>query len=288
MTDVAVIERPKLSLVARVAERFGVEPGKMLDTLKATAFKTDKPITNEQMMALLVVAENYHLNPFTRELFAFPDKQGGIVPVVSVDGWARIVNEHPAFDGMGFAFGADDGAMTCTMWRKDRAHPTVITEYLDECKRNTQPWGSHPRRMLRHKAMIQCARMAFGFAGLYDEDEAQRIVNMGPVDEVPTARAAPQQLRQALAQPPAPDVIVSPGPYRAVPTTPAPIISTQAAAPDAYPPAKPLAAYIDEVLHATDAETGALVIDEARSTLAPEQQAELVKVYQARFYPSKD
>ncbi|ENC7540331.1 phage recombination protein Bet, partial [Salmonella enterica subsp. enterica serovar Brandenburg] len=31
-------------------------------------------------------------------------------------------------------------------------------------------------RMLRHKAMIQCARLAFGFAGIYDKDEAERIV----------------------------------------------------------------------------------------------------------------
>ncbi|EEW4602325.1 phage recombination protein Bet, partial [Escherichia coli] len=35
---------------------------------------------------------------------------------------------------------------------------------------------SHPKRMLRHKAMIQCARLAFGFAGIYDNDEAERIV----------------------------------------------------------------------------------------------------------------
>ena len=25
------------------------------------------------------------------------------------------------------------------------------------------------------KAMIQCARLAFGFAGIYDQDEAERI-----------------------------------------------------------------------------------------------------------------
>jgi hypothetical protein len=30
--------------------------------------------------------------------------------------------------------------------------------------------------MLRHKAMIQCARMAFGFGGIFDQDEAERIV----------------------------------------------------------------------------------------------------------------
>jgi hypothetical protein len=30
--------------------------------------------------------------------------------------------------------------------------------------------------MLRHKAMIQCARIAFGYGGIYDQDEAERIV----------------------------------------------------------------------------------------------------------------
>ena len=30
--------------------------------------------------------------------------------------------------------------------------------------------------MLRHKTLIQCARYAFGLAGVYDEDEAERIV----------------------------------------------------------------------------------------------------------------
>ncbi|MCO2532685.1 phage recombination protein Bet, partial [Pseudomonas aeruginosa] len=41
-------------------------------------------------------------------------------------------------------------------------------------------------RMLRHKAMIQCARLAFGFAGIYDQDEAERIVerDVTPAEEV--------------------------------------------------------------------------------------------------------
>ena len=32
--------------------------------------------------------------------------------------------------------------------------------------------------MLRHKAMIQAARLAFGFTGIYDQDEAERIVEI--------------------------------------------------------------------------------------------------------------
>jgi len=33
--------------------------------------------------------------------------------------------------------------------------------------------------MLRHKAMIQAARLAFGFVGIFDQDEAERITE-GP------------------------------------------------------------------------------------------------------------
>lgn len=176
-SDVAAIQPRKAGLVARMAERFGVDADKMLTTLKATAFKAGSGISNEQMMALLIVAEQYGLNPWTKEIYAFPDK-GGIVPVVGVDGWSRIINSHPQFDGMDFD--ADTESCTCTIHRKDRAHPIRVTEYMSECKRNVAPWQSHPRRMLRHKAMIQCARVAFGFAGIYDEDEAQRIANPAP------------------------------------------------------------------------------------------------------------
>jgi hypothetical protein len=159
------------SVLARMAMRFGVEPAKMMECLKATAFKG--PASNEQIMALCIVADQYGLNPWTKEIYAFPDKSNGIVPVVGVDGWARIINSHPEFDGMEFEQDAE--TCTCKIHRKDRAHPITVTEYLAECTRSTGPWGSHPRRMLRHKAMVQCARLAFGYAGIYDPDEAERI-----------------------------------------------------------------------------------------------------------------
>jgi phage recombination protein Bet len=167
------------SLVTKFAERFGVEANKLVSTLKATCFKGD--VTNEQLMALLIVADQHGLNPWTKEIHAFDDRRGGIVPVVGVDGWARLINEHPQFDGMDFE--QDDEKCTCRMYRKDRKHPTVVTEYMAECKRpNAGPWSTHPKRMLRHKAMIQCARLAFSFAGVYDQDEAERIIEATVVD----------------------------------------------------------------------------------------------------------
>lgn len=150
----------------------GANGAELFNVLKATAFKGNA--TDAQMTALLVVANQYGLNPFTKELYAFPDKNNGIVPVVGVDGWSRIINGNPLFDGMDFR--QDDESCTCIIYRKDRSHPVSTTEFMSECNRKQGPWLSHPKRMLRHKAMIQCARLAFGFAGIYDQDEAERIV----------------------------------------------------------------------------------------------------------------
>lgn len=169
----------------------GGDGSELINVLKATAFKGQ--VTDAQMTALMVVANQYGLNPWTKEVYAFPDKNNGIVPVVGVDGWSRIMNDHPQFDGMEFI--QDDESCTCIIYRKDRAHPIRATEYMDECKRGTGPWQSHPKRMLRHKSMIQCARLAFGFGGIYDQDEAERIVeivdtNTGEVRRGPAKAAA--------------------------------------------------------------------------------------------------
>lgn len=211
------------ALTSRLAAKLnmGDDGSSLIQTLKATAFKGD--VSDAQMTALLVVANQYGLNPWTKEIYAFPDKKNGIVPVVGVDGWARIINEHPQFDGMEFEQSDDmvrmPGAncdapawVECSMYRKDRSRPVAIREYLDEAYREPfkgqygpvlGPWQSHPKRFLRHKAMIQCARIAFGYGGIYDSDEAERIVerDMGAADVVstrPAQQAVPPAAPAAL------------------------------------------------------------------------------------------
>ncbi len=172
------------TLTGTLAKRFELGDGAgLIETLKATAFNVK--VSDAQMTALLIVANQYGLNPWTKEIYAFPDKNNGIVPVVGVDGWARIINGNAQFDGMEFE--QDDDKCTCKIYRKDRGRPTSVTEYMKECKRpGIGPWASHPMRMLRHKAMIQCARLSFGFGGIYDQDEAERIVekDMGNAEVV--------------------------------------------------------------------------------------------------------
>lgn len=171
-----------VSLTQKLAATLNMGDGAgLIETLKATAFKGQ--VSDAQMTALMVVANQYALNPWTKEIYAFPDKNNGIVPVVGVDGWSRIINSHPQFDGIEFE--QDEQSCTCIIFRKDRNRPIKVTEWMAECKRGTGPWQSHPKRMLRHKAMIQCARLAFGYGGIYDQDEAERIVEGQPQQRHP-------------------------------------------------------------------------------------------------------
>jgi len=219
MNDVARIQGGNASkgkLMARFADRFGVDEKKLFSTLKNTAFRQKNgEVTDEQMMALLIVADQYKLNPFTKEIYAFPDK-AGIVPVVGVDGWSRIINEHPQFDGMDFNQSDEVANMPsakpcpewieCVIYRKDRKHPIVVREYLDECYRPpfkgtgsngayevTGPWQTHTKRFLRHKTMIQASRIGFGFAGIYDQDEAERIAEASPTETYEAKPARPER-----------------------------------------------------------------------------------------------
>ncbi len=178
-----LIPSQKQSALAVMASKFSVEPAKLLETLRSTLMPK---ATNEEMLSFVVVANQYGLNPFTREIYAFPARNGGIQPVVSVDGWIKMMNSHSQFDGIEFKTEDKDGkpfSVTATIHHKERSHPVEVTEYFSECNRSTEPWKVNPRRMLRHKALIQCARVAFGFSGIVDDEEAvspQVQVNVTP------------------------------------------------------------------------------------------------------------
>lgn len=204
-----IIPSQKQSALAIMASKFSVEPARLLETLKATLMPK---ATNEELLSFVVTANQYGLNPFTREIYAFPARNGGIQPVVSVDGWIRMMNNHASFDGIQFTTEDKDGkpfSVTATIHLKDRTHPVEVTEYFSECSRNTEPWKVNPRRMLRHKALIQCARVAFGFSGITDEEEAipQAPVNVTPSRPIFRSKLEPKVEPEIEA---APSVTVQP------------------------------------------------------------------------------
>lgn len=182
MNAITKTEAARPSLIAMMASKHNMDPEQFARTVRATVMPANH--TNEQFAALMLVAQEYDLNPIVKEIYAFPAKGGGIVPIVSIDGWINLVNSHPQSDGFEFEFEHDEDkklvSCTCRMFRKDRSRPVAVTEYLAECKRSTDPWKME-HRMLRHKAMIQAARLAFGFSGVYDDDEGAKIAEMRDV-----------------------------------------------------------------------------------------------------------
>lgn len=171
-----VIEKPK-NQIALMAERLNIDPEEMQAIVIKTIMPARQQVTNEQFAAFVAVANEYGLNPLTKEIYAFPSK-GGIQPIVSIDGWLKLINNRPDMDGLVHEDNNDiDGnliSITCKIYVKGRSHPTTCTEYMGECQGTTEPWKKWPRRMLRHKATIQCARYAFGLSGIIDPDEAER------------------------------------------------------------------------------------------------------------------
>lgn len=214
--------RPK-PLLELMAEKFHIAPEEFKKTIKKTCGL--ERASDEEFLAFLMVAHEHGLNPFLREIYAFQKTGGGFSTIIGVDGWYKLMNRHPAFNGIRFfdtEVGGQVSAVRCVIWRKDRQHYTEAIEYLVECRRNTDPWQRWPRRMLRHKAAIQCIRITFGLAGVLDPDEFERYEQMlqdqkkqieaagtSPIDdaEVIPSEEAPKASKETLVLEPEEPVI---------------------------------------------------------------------------------
>ena len=176
---------PTQSIVDRSVQRSGLSYDSFVRLIIQSALSRLSIWSQADLDRLLLLAERLGLDPLSNEIYATelssePGKKPRIFFVVGVDGWSKIVNAHPQFDGMRFVESAPGGDelpqyFECTIFRKDRKVATSVREYMHEAHTNQGAWLTHPRRMLRHKAMVQCARICFGLSGIYEPDEAQRI-----------------------------------------------------------------------------------------------------------------
>ena len=181
-----VEEGERRSLAETLARKYGMEATPFRNAVISCCFADKKLATVENLTALFVIANEYNLNPFTRQIYVFKGAGGGIVPIVSADGWYHIITTHPQADGLGISYDYDESgnpiSCTCTLARKDWSAPVVITEFLAECKKNSPAWNNMPHRMLRHRAIIQAARVAFGLGGIYDPEEGADVAGVRQAD----------------------------------------------------------------------------------------------------------
>lgn len=151
--------------------------------------------TPAEMAVFTGVCSKYALNPLVKECAAFVSG-GKLQVIVMIDGWYKMVNRQESFDGVEFDDHLNDKgevtAITCKMYIKDRSRPVSVTEYLNECMDvKSSVWKRWPARMLRHKAYIQAARIAFGISEVIDDDEVNRINSNQPRDITPVQPTGP-------------------------------------------------------------------------------------------------
>ena len=199
-----------LPVFKRCVQRSGMSPESFVQALSQTSLSQLGVWSEVDLETLLLAAERHGLSPLGRELFlvrAGDQLTDAPLVVIGVDGWSKVLNSHKKFAGMQFLESQElvDGLpawIECTIHRWDRRVPTRVREYLSEVRGASLPWLTHPRRMLRHKAMVQCARLAFGLVGVYDHDEAQRIVTGSPGQAGNTAKSGLNTSRAAKAKTP--------------------------------------------------------------------------------------
>lgn len=187
--------------LTKLSDRLEMDCTDLSSVLMQTVMPAKQQVSHEQFVAFLAICNKHQLDPIAREIFAFPSKGGGIQAIVSIDGWLRLINEHPQYDGLEIKFSdkliEHDGlanlpeSCTVSLYRKDRKQPITLTEYMTECYQPKHAkaldggaWQKKPRRMLQHKAVIQAARYAFGFAGILADGEQSDNIHPATVKQV--------------------------------------------------------------------------------------------------------
>jgi phage recombination protein Bet len=146
-----------------------------LEMLNALRNSVAPGLTDAEFQLFGEIVRSTGLNPITKEVWAI--KAGGRLQLMTgINGFLRIANSHPQFDGMEVDYEWDEGkliAATAKVYRKDRRFPSVATAYMAEYKKSTPIWQQMPSVMLSKCAKSLALREAFiqELGGLYTAEE---------------------------------------------------------------------------------------------------------------------
>jgi hypothetical protein len=149
-------------LIASAAKKLGST------TSELSAWLSQIPNTPQavQHNALRLITK-HGLDPFADEIAIHQYEDSHWQAFITIDGWSKLINSHPAFSGISFTESDElvsgvPSWMRCAIYRNDRVVPIEVKEYLCEIQTEHSVWKEMPRRMLRHRVIAQCARLAFG------------------------------------------------------------------------------------------------------------------------------
>ena len=88
MNQVATMQQPKQSPIAAMASRLSIDETEMqgivMNTLMKAKGNGNSQVSNEEFVTFLAIANEYCLNPLSKEIYAFANR-GAIQPIVSID-----------------------------------------------------------------------------------------------------------------------------------------------------------------------------------------------------------
>lgn len=140
-----------------------------IDTQELSEWIKDHSIPTEVLQTILRTAKRFKLNPLLSHIAWEFNNENRWEVYIPIDGWIALIHKEPTFQGITFdqATETENGVpiwMECTIYRADLHQPLTVREYFAELKTNHPMWMQMPRRVLRHKTLQQCARLAFGIS----------------------------------------------------------------------------------------------------------------------------
>jgi hypothetical protein len=151
------------ALVSETASALGI-------AMEELANWTQEAVIPEGVLkSILTTAKRYQLNPLLGQIDWEGNLDGSYEVYIPINGWIAMIHRESSFKGLAFDQSpqTEHGIpiwMECSIYRSDLTHPVTVREYYAELKTDHPAWQQMPRRMLRHKTLQQCARLAFGFS----------------------------------------------------------------------------------------------------------------------------
>lgn len=159
----ASFTKPKTleTLILNAAQTLEIDPYEINEWI------TKRSVPQCLLIPILLTSQRLRLNPLLGQIAWELNEKNYWEVFIPIDGWITMIHREPSFQGITFneSNQIENGIpiwMECSIYRSDLVHPITVREYFIELKTEHPMWIQMPRRMLRHKTLQQCVRLAFG------------------------------------------------------------------------------------------------------------------------------
>lgn len=222
MNDLQQINNdPVVEFFAPLANESRVSVGALIQVVvnKLQNAKKSDQVRPDELIQYAALCKNAGLDPATSEVSPLVQRDR-ISLIIGVDGWTRIANRDPNFDGIEYKFSDDTikvgnhevpKYIDTYVYFKNRSHASFWRTPYDEAFRSTSPvWASMPLQMLQNRATTNAIKRAFGLSGVVDSEDVQFIkqhevdatknatVNTVPAATTTKKKTASEKMKEAL------------------------------------------------------------------------------------------